>query len=127
MRTVSRVRKSTVWIFKLLFERQLQSCTERIRLCVLLKLLSKSFLWPPQNAAHSLLWPGSQRGLCKGKLRQVIKKQTGKKETRKRHRIFYFSGKKLRGEIIDIKPIQDFSERALGRGMHIINGGVRLF
>ena len=75
---------------------------------VLLKLLSKSFLWPPQNAAHSLLWPGSQRGLCKGKLRQVIKKQTGKKETRKRHRIFYFSGKKLRGEIIDIKPIAVF-------------------
>ena len=34
MRTVSRVRKSIVWIFKLLFERQLQSCTERIRLCV---------------------------------------------------------------------------------------------
>ena len=32
MRTVSRVRKSIVWIFKLLFERQLQSCTERIRL-----------------------------------------------------------------------------------------------
>ena len=27
MRTVSRVRKSIVWIFKLLFERQLQSCT----------------------------------------------------------------------------------------------------
>ena len=36
MRTVSRVRKSIVWIFKLLFERQLQSCTERIRLSVLL-------------------------------------------------------------------------------------------
>ena len=34
MRTVSRVRKNIVWIFKLLFERQLQSCTERIRLCV---------------------------------------------------------------------------------------------
>ena len=34
MRTVSQVRKSIVWIFKLLFERQLQSCTERIRLSV---------------------------------------------------------------------------------------------
>ena len=32
-----------------------------------LKLLSKSFLWPPQNAAHSLLWPGSQRGLDRKK------------------------------------------------------------
>lgn len=27
---------------------------------------------------------------------------------RKRHRIFYFSGNKLRGEIIDIKPITVF-------------------
>ena len=30
MRTLSQVRKSIVWILKLLFERQLQSCTERI-------------------------------------------------------------------------------------------------
>ena len=34
---------------------------------ILLKLLSKNFLWPSQNAAQSFLWPGSQRGLCKGK------------------------------------------------------------
>ena len=76
---------------------------------VLLKLLSKSFLWPPQNAAHSLLWPGSQRGLCKGKLRQVIKMQTMKKRMRKRHRPLDFSGKKgLRCEIISQKPIAVF-------------------
>ena len=36
MRTLSEVRKSIVWILKLLFDWQLQSCTERIRLSVLL-------------------------------------------------------------------------------------------
>ena len=76
---------------------------------VLLKLLSKSFLWPPQNAAHSLLCPGSQRGLCKGKLRQFIKMQTMKKRMRKRHRPLDFSGKKgLRCEIVTQKPIAVF-------------------
>ena len=41
-------------------------------------------------------------------MRQVIKKQTGKKDMRKGHRTFYFSGDNLRGEIIDIKPIAVF-------------------
>ena len=31
MRPLSQVRKSLVWILKLLFERQVQNCTERIR------------------------------------------------------------------------------------------------
>ena len=34
MRTLFEVRESIVWILKLLFEGQLQSCTERIRLSV---------------------------------------------------------------------------------------------
>ena len=34
MRSLSAVRESIVWILKLLFEWQLQSCTERIRLSV---------------------------------------------------------------------------------------------
>ena len=34
MRTLSEVRESILWILKLLFERQLQSCKERIRPCV---------------------------------------------------------------------------------------------
>ena len=34
MRSLSEVRESIVWILKLLFERQLQSCKERIRPCV---------------------------------------------------------------------------------------------
>ena len=34
MRSLSQVRKSLVWILKLLFERQDQNCTERIRLSV---------------------------------------------------------------------------------------------
>ena len=34
MRTLSEVRESILWILKLLFERQLQSCKERISLSV---------------------------------------------------------------------------------------------
>ena len=48
MRSLSEVRESIVWILKLLFERQLQSCTERIRLC-------HEVQWGAQRASRVVL------------------------------------------------------------------------
>ena len=56
MRSLSEVRESIVWILKLLFERQLQSCKERIRLYVKLTL-SGTFLTPMETPLCEAAYP----------------------------------------------------------------------
>jgi hypothetical protein len=50
----------------------------------LLKLPSRSLQWHLQNAAHSLLCPGSQRGLCRRKRKENYLTVTKKEREEKR-------------------------------------------